>query len=262
MTSEKSRNRTRSPAYPSIGLSEAVERAAALYEREKRHAVSVDTVLEHWGYEPSSGIGMRVVAALKQYGLLEDEKTTVGRMVRLTRLAMDILKPAEFGSAEYFEALRTAASTPKLYDELIRKFGCDLPSDRALERFLELERNFNPNAVGKFIANFRDTLRFSGFLGDDTIDSENDRSAVDSPVGVRGTILSQESTRMPATLPTSSIQNMRELPVTLPSLNIALLRVPFPMTEEDFNALVVALGNFKRSLIASPMPKSGDEDVK
>jgi hypothetical protein len=42
--------------------------------------------------------------------------------------------------------------------------------------------------------------------------------------------------------------DFRELPITLPSLNIAVLRVPFPMDSADYDALETTLKAFKTAL--------------
>jgi hypothetical protein len=50
---------------------------------------------------------------------------------------------------------------------------------------------------------------------------------------------------------------MRDLPVTLPSLNIAILRVPSPMTELDFTTLIDSLNAWKPALTAKPKEAGG-----
>lgn len=42
---------------------------------------------------------------------------------------------------------------------------------------------------------------------------------------------------------------MRDLPITLPSLAVAVLRVPVPMTKTDFDALLSALQSFEGALL-------------
>ena len=76
--------RHRSPAYPSINIDEAVERARVLYEKEGEHPALVRTAAAHWGYKPKSSGGLMVISALKAYGLLIDEGSGADRKVRLS----------------------------------------------------------------------------------------------------------------------------------------------------------------------------------
>lgn len=46
---------------------------------------------------------------------------------------------------------------------------------------------------------------------------------------------------------------LRDLPITLPSLELAVLRVPVPMSTEDFDALVSALNAMKKKLVGTPV---------
>ena len=70
-TSAVSQKRTgsRSPSYPDLDLSEAIARASQLWDREKQNEAPVNTILEHWGFQPNSGTGMRAIAAL---GLIDN----------------------------------------------------------------------------------------------------------------------------------------------------------------------------------------------
>lgn len=42
---------------------------------------------------------------------------------------------------------------------------------------------------------------------------------------------------------------MRDFPITLPSLSIAVIRVPYPMSERDFDFFYDAIGNLKEALV-------------
>ncbi len=101
MATELARKRHRSPAYPSLSLRDAVEKAKILYEHEKRTAFDPEVALSHWGYEPSSANGMRAIAALKQYGLLIEERADGEHTLKLSELAIDVLIPEEEGGEEH-----------------------------------------------------------------------------------------------------------------------------------------------------------------
>src|ERR1700736_3830256 len=76
--------RGRSPSYPAINLETAIQRARVLWETERQHAASVDTIVKHWGYKSLNGPAALSLAALKKFGLVEDEGAGPARTARLT----------------------------------------------------------------------------------------------------------------------------------------------------------------------------------
>ena len=64
--------RERSPNYPYLGLSEAIDHTQKLLERQKRALVSPDVAINSWGFKKPSGSSGRYLGALRQYGLLDD----------------------------------------------------------------------------------------------------------------------------------------------------------------------------------------------
>jgi hypothetical protein len=148
----------RSPSYPFIGLSEAVERARTLYAAGRRSTVSANAAAEAWGYSAKSSGGKQTIAALRAFGMLEGEGT-----VRLTDRAVHIL--LDEGSDERDRLLRQAALTPPVYMRLWERYGPDLPSDKGLQTHLVLEMGFNENAVVDVIRGYKATLDFAKLRG-------------------------------------------------------------------------------------------------
>lgn len=154
--------RTRSPAYPYLALPEALDRTAQLRRAEGRHAVSVSVAMQHWGYKAESSTGYSCIAALKKFGLVDEEGVGEHREVRLSALALAILLDGDNGSLERAAALRTAALNPRIHAELWERYGPELPSDQTLRRFLLLEKNFNEASVDEFVAEYRATIAYAG----------------------------------------------------------------------------------------------------
>ena len=154
--------RTRSPAYPYLDLRTALDKAAALWRAEGRHAVAVSLAMQHWGYKVESSTGYSCIAALKKFGLVDEEGTGESRQVRLSRLALAVLLDEDRASPERNAALQTAALSPRIHAELWEKYGADLPSDSSLRRFLILEKNFNEAAVDEFLEEYKTTVAFAG----------------------------------------------------------------------------------------------------
>ena len=164
LASQSKRNRTRSPSYPYLDLPGALEKAAALWHAEGKHATSVSVAMQHWGYKEESSTGYSCVAALKKFGLVDHEGMGETRQMRLSELALRILLDADPQSAERRAALREAALSPRIHAELWERYGNDLPSDQSLKRFLVLERSFNEASVDELLAEYKATMAYAGLV--------------------------------------------------------------------------------------------------
>jgi len=153
--------RTRSPAYPFISLPKALERAKVFYEVEKRHPAPFAVSVSHWDFKPKSSGGFQTVAALKQYGLMQDVGGGKDRKVQLTDPALRILLDQREESPDRNRAIKTAALKPKIHAEIWGKWGADLPSDGTLQTYLTLEKKFNDDSAGELIKIYKDTIRFA-----------------------------------------------------------------------------------------------------
>ena len=162
LASQTKRNRTRSPSYPYLDLPGALEKAAALWQAEGKHATSVSVAMQHWGYKEESSTGYSCVAALKKFGLVDHEGMGETRQMRLSELALRILLDGDPQSADRRAALREAALGPRVHAELWERYGHDLPSDQSLKRFLVLERSFNEASVDELLAEYRATMAYAG----------------------------------------------------------------------------------------------------
>jgi hypothetical protein len=164
-------SRHRSPAYPFISLTKAIERIQAMHDAEGRHAARFDVLAKRWGFAAQSSSAAQTVGALRQYGLLEVEKGMgFDRTFRLTDRALRILLDKRPG--ERTKALQDAAKAPKLYGDLWEKWGGVLPSDENGQSHLTVDRGFNPAVVESLLANYKETLRVASLLGTGTLPDE------------------------------------------------------------------------------------------
>jgi hypothetical protein len=143
----------RSPNYPALGLSQAVEAARKLWDKEKRTPVSIATAATALGYGSLSGPARVSIAAMRQYGLVE--KPDPGH-VRLSERARDILHGTD---AEKQTALVAAASGPKLFRELAATHLDG--SDDAIRSYLITKKEFSEEGARKAAKSFRDTLKLA-----------------------------------------------------------------------------------------------------
>lgn len=157
---EPGRSRHRSPNYPALSLSEAIDRVRLLYDADKRAGAPVEAALRHLGFSGKNGRALVVLSALKKFGLIED---TNGRITP-TQLAVTLLAYPE-GDPRRSEALRSAALSPYIYRSLVERYGeSGLPSDPTLHAELEVDFSFNPSAIPDFIKGFRETLSTAGIV--------------------------------------------------------------------------------------------------
>jgi hypothetical protein len=264
MTEDRRRSKGRSPSYPGIALGEAIQKAAILYEKEGRHAADSDTITGHWGYKPKTGPGLVAIAALKRFGLLEDEGGNGARRARLTQLALSIVLHEE-GSPERQQWVREAALMPAIHAELWKQFDGRLPSDQNLRRVLVMDRAFTDSGAQQFIRQFKNTIAYaklteSGKMPESQLPQHRPAGEpmVAQTIGPAG-IPSEEAFGTPrVSAEAGSHPQVRTLPIPVDSDPSVwpVLQVPIPMTEELWEQMLAALAVFKRGVVR----KAADAD--
>lgn len=157
-------------SYPYINLEEAIDKARAFYAEERKSSVPVVAAMKHFGYGEKSGGGRQTVSALIQFGLMEDEGIKENRLVKLTDRALQILLD-EPNSPARLAAIKEAARFPKIYLELMTKWGDELPSDHTISYYLQKDKDFNPKTLHSFISDFRSSIAFAKLNDKGTITS-------------------------------------------------------------------------------------------
>lgn len=152
----------RSPAYPYIPLSKALDRAADLKKAEGFYAVPPESAYKAWDFGAKSSGARQTLAALKHFGLVEYTSLGDDRKVKLTDLAKHILLDVVPDSPKRAALVRQAALTPAIHADLMKEYPNGLPSDTTVQVFLTLEKDFNESGARDLIAEFRDTFAFAG----------------------------------------------------------------------------------------------------
>lgn len=149
LAAETKKTKDRSPGFPFISLARSLERARQFYVEEKRGAAPYTRAVMHWKYSEASSGGLQTVAALKQYGLLEDVGGSgKARQLKLTELALRILLDQRPDSEEREHFIKQAALLPAVASAVFERWPEGLPSDTTLNHFLVLELKFNePSAL-------------------------------------------------------------------------------------------------------------------
>jgi hypothetical protein len=159
----------RSPSFPYIGLTKALERAAAIYAHARRHDARVADVAAAWGLAPKSSGTLQTIAALLAYGLLEDQGSGEARKLKITDLAFKALEDQRPGARE--GALAEAAMKPKLIAEYVEKWKDGRPADAICISELRIDRGFTEDGAKAFLRVFDDT---GGFTKASNSDINND----------------------------------------------------------------------------------------
>lgn len=250
-TDDAKKQKHRSPAYTSIGLKEAVEKARVIWDAEKRNEVAVDVVAGHWKVAPKSSTTLMAISALKKFGLIDDRGSGDQRYVKLTDLAYNILR-AEPNTPEWIVLVQKSALSPTIIAELWESDKENPKSTPSLKKYLEFEKHFNPAIIDEFIQSYRDTISFAKLgigdrvvteeLVDEARQEENENQVEKPPVTPKKPDPANRSNEnnMDTTL------NLGELAIPVAG---KLARIPFPMSEEDFALFTGTLNLWKNKLV-------------
>ncbi len=240
----------RSPNYPAIGLEKALERAQTLQGHARHHFTPVFAAHDLWKYK--RGAGDQMVAALKQFGLLEVQGEKERREVRLTDMARRILGNAP----DRDNLLKIAALKPDLHKEIWDKYEGALPADSIIKNYLVWERNFNTNFVDGFIAQFRGTVAFAKIDLSDNVRSEDDQDKEEDDMSLFDTrnTGTQRSKQMPP-----PPANHREFPLYLTKNQKGTLYVPAEMSPKDYDLLKKQIENHLAIILVTSVADAGGE---
>jgi len=246
-TTESKKPRHRSPNYPTVGLREAVTRVRKLYEADGKAGAPAELAAVHIGFAKPHGQAMSVLAALKKFGLVSEVN---GRWVP-TQRAIEILNLPESDERRQ-RALRDAALSPSIYRQLVKAHQeTGWPKNDVLESELVTYRNFNPNSVGDFVKDLKDSLELAGlsdlsaleFSGEEDSDvTETTETPKEAPKD-RQQILNPPGIRKPVQLATQvlAISIPRNLSVDIAVKGDELKREDLAKIKSQFNRWIEGL---------------------
>ena len=144
----------RSPGYPGIGLSQAIDLVEKLHGKSRSNAIDREAAAKDMGFAGLTGSSTKALADLTHYGLIE--KAGKGS-IRVSQRAIDILYP-ESASGKT-AAIREAAFSPTLFGALRSHFHDGLPSENALKGYL-MRQEFASAAIPCVVTSYLETCRF------------------------------------------------------------------------------------------------------
>jgi len=169
--------KARSPGYPTIGLSEAIEKIKAVYAKDYQNKITRQIAAEHMGYRSLNGKSLGVLSAVGKFGLLEGR----GDDNRVSDLALAIIAHPP-GAPERAKAIVEAARRPELFAELDARFPGGKASEGTIRSFL-MTKKFIPLAADAAIRSYRETKALvneeaAAYNGDDPSQSGSDEGAM------------------------------------------------------------------------------------
>lgn len=184
---DKKRQPGRSPAYPSVPLDTALEKAQAQYEAEGKYPAPLSLAFKAWGYSAKSSGGRDVRASLRYFGLITVEGDGDQAMVRLTEDALRVLTDKREDQSEKRALIKRLALNPTAHKKLWSKYPEGIVSDASAAHYLQWTEGFNDNAADALVAEYKQTAAFAGLYEPDSMsdieevvedtDDQPDRSA-------------------------------------------------------------------------------------
>lgn len=165
--------KVRSPNYPNIPLSVALEAVRPAFKKENRNKMSRSVLAGHLGYTSLNGRALGKLGAIRAYGLIEGS----GEELRISDDAIMALNAPD-GSPDRQTALARMASKPTLFQELRKDFPDDLPSIENV-RYSLVKRGFTDTAAGKAAQSFLSSMKLAAGVTDDYNPAESDDDAED-----------------------------------------------------------------------------------
>lgn len=139
------------PRFPIIPLREALSRAKMIYEKEHLSTLAPAAIAEAMGYKGLNGASLRMIGALRQYGLIEGR----GEDAKISKDAQTLIID-EPSSPDYVAAIGRVALNPPVFMDLRKQFPGQA-SERNIAISLE-KRGFKPDAAAEAAKNFKETI--------------------------------------------------------------------------------------------------------
>lgn len=262
--SEKPKNnskRSRSPSYPVCDLKTAIEKAEVFYSVEAFNEAIVDVAVQSWGLTPGGSAGYRLVAALLHFGLFEDEGSGNDRKVRLSELGKEIVIDERENSIDRINAIQRAALNPPIYSQLYEKWGDTLPSDANMKYYLIKELGFNSKHVDGFIKDYRSTIEFAEFKKSGLAHSGKEKESSSKPSNSKGLGDQEERQHIPKKEERENSDYL-EIPIPLISGKRAILYLPIPLSDTDFNLVKNLITSYLESMKPAIVKRNSNSDEK
>jgi hypothetical protein len=242
----------RGPAYPYVGLQQAVELSKKMYNFAKRTPALPDAVIkEAWGYSPTSSSGQKVLAALRYFGLVEDVDVGEARQIKISDRAYRILVDSA-DSPDRKKALQDAVLAPKAYAYCWKKWDGETPP--AMRSHLIFDQGFNEGTIDAFLRDYKTSIQFAGLTKGTAIEGMADEETVEDSQIEKTSEGVESSKDSKAKIETAIRQaeqaggiKMWNEVFNLPE-GAVTIQIPASLSAESFEDLEAGLELFKRKI--------------
>ena len=257
------KRKQRSPNYPALSLEKAVELMGKLYLEFHKHVIPINIVYKTWGYAGGNGRAIRCLAAVKSFGLIEVQGKGNAKKVRISDDAHRI----HLNAPDRDDVIKALALKPTIYADIWEHFKGNLPNEELLRNYLlwDIDPPFNELSASDFIAKFLETISFAKLTHSDClVSSDTEDSIVEEELAESTT--SDKKNNSPQSviikdaipkLPSMNSDSFYDQQIPLMDGGVAVIRMPRPMSEENFDFLITFLQTIKPTIV---MKKVRNED--
>jgi hypothetical protein len=244
----RSMSRMRSPSYPSVPLSQAIDLAGKIHRTCRTNVITRENAVQEMGYSGLTGRSMKVLSALLQFGLLE--KTGKGD-VKVTQRSVEILHGIDESDRD--EAILEAAYAPQLFRDIHERFPEGVPSESVIRSYL-IQQDFVDVAIGPAIKAFMETYRTVQHMRDDEQHVETFVDVNDA-TGQKQDAVVQKAVPLPATpviLPISTSADLNKINMDIRGEQVAISAIldlrGLSLLEKKITALKLLLAVYSEAI--------------
>jgi hypothetical protein len=256
--------RDRSPNFPKMPLSNAVEIAAGLYKKAGKSQIRPEVVASALGYASLNGSALTTIGALNQYGLIVREK---GGSISISQLALRLIHPVN--DAQASAARREACLNPRVYAELFTGGFQHCAEDLIANHLIQL--GFTQDGAKKASGVFKANAEFAKLddnaikldSGDELSQAEQatETDAPSRPAVVLPTAQASGHASVAATL-TIGKKVLATYSVPLGSNEVQISFTGEELHPEDFDALSDYVTLFKKQFVRKMESEAEDKRIE
>jgi hypothetical protein len=237
----------RSPKSATLPLEEAITFAKRFYDNAGKATISRDSAFKAMGYAGKSGASLGTLATLLQYGLVEKKENDV---VALSELAIRIFHPID-GSGE--SAIREAALTPPVFKSIFDTHH--KLSEPILVNHL-IHQGFTPDRAKRVASVYKANCLFAKLDENASLEDKGSTEGTPNTAKPKVDPALPIPPKPPVNTTLEALANLSEFSISIGDGRLA--KIPFPMSNDDFETFLATLNLWKKKLVTSTATDSGD----
>ena len=244
----------RSPRCPRISLEEALKLTKVLHGKIGKNSVTVESARGALGFGGDNGAAGKILASLKQYGLIERSKGQIS----LAPSAIHILHPVS--DKQRALSLQKTALNSSIFVRIRKEFD-DCEQDVLANQLVQL--GFTPDGAARTAQIYKANAKYARLdlidpnsleiIADDEEDSNlTPEEKPKKSTGPRKKDVRETPQPAVASDTFSRFFSERKKTIAVPLGSGETIQIPYPMTEEDFTLLLQTLKLWKKRIVTPP----------